>query len=52
MSELFAKNWFIVRNWSEASRYDGSITPEQASNLFRAVTDEANGVLAWLKKQW
>jgi HEPN domain-containing protein len=52
MSELFAKNWFIVRNWSESSRYDGSITPEQASSLFRAVTDETNGVLAWLKKQW
>jgi HEPN domain-containing protein len=52
MSGLFAKNWFIVRNWSEASRYDGSITPEQASSFFRAVTDEANGVLAWLKKHW
>jgi HEPN domain-containing protein len=51
-SDIFATNWFIVRNWSEASRYHGSITPEQAWSLFLAVTDEANGVLAWLKTQW
>ena len=51
-SEPFATNWFIVRNWSEASRYDSSIKPEESWRLFRAVTDEPNGVLEWLKKLW
>lgn len=51
-NESFAAYWVIVQDWSEASRYDGSITQEVAWRLFRAVTDEHNGVLAWLKKQW
>src|SRR5437660_4230643 len=48
----FAGNWIIVQDWSEASRYDASITPAETSDLFLAVTDETNGVLAWLKKWW
>jgi len=49
---VFAANWVTVQDWSEASRYDASITPAEASELFLAVTDELNGVLAWLKKWW
>ncbi|HEV7486513.1 MAG TPA: HEPN domain-containing protein [Thermoanaerobaculia bacterium] len=52
MSDIFATNWVIVRNWSEASRYDASIMPAKAARFFVAVTDETDGVLAWLKKQW
>jgi hypothetical protein len=51
-NRLFAKNWGIVKDWSETSRYDASITPAQASVFFLAVTDESNGVLSWLKRQW
>jgi HEPN domain-containing protein len=51
-NRLFAKNWGIVKDWSETSRYDASITPAQASGFFLAVTDESNGVLSWLKRQW
>lgn len=49
---LFAKNWGIVKDWSETSRNDAAITPAQASLFFIAVTDESNGVLSWLKRQW
>jgi HEPN domain-containing protein len=48
----FAKHWGIVQNWSEVSRYDTSIAQAEASALFLAVTDQTNGVLAWLKKWW
>jgi hypothetical protein len=51
-NQAFAKNWGIVQDWSEASRYDASITPAKASELFLAVTEETNGVLTWLKKWW
>jgi len=51
-NRFFAKNWGIVKDWTEASRYDASITPAQASVFFFAVTDETNGVLSWLKRQW
>ncbi len=48
----FAENWGIVKDWSEASRYNATITEAQAGVLFLAVTDPTNGVLPWLKKQW
>lgn len=48
----FATNWAIVKDWSEASRYNASIGPAKASVFFLAVTDESNGVLSWLKQQW
>jgi HEPN domain-containing protein len=48
----FAGNWIIVQDWSETSRYDASITADQALIFFLAVADENNGVLAWLKKWW
>jgi HEPN domain-containing protein len=51
-NSLFAANWVTVQDWSEASRYDASISPAETSELFLAVTDETNGVLAWLKKWW
>ena len=51
-NDSFARSWNIVQNWSETSRYDASITMEQATEFFFAVTNETNGVLAWLKKWW
>jgi HEPN domain-containing protein len=48
----FAKNWAIVKDWSEASRYNAAITEDAAHLLFVAVTDLANGVLTWMKSQW
>lgn len=48
----FATNWAIVKDWSEASRYNVSIGPAKASVFFIAVTDESNGVLSWLKQWW
>jgi HEPN domain-containing protein len=51
-NDSFAANWNIVQNWSETSRYDASITADQALIFFLAVADENNGVLAWLKKWW
>jgi HEPN domain-containing protein len=51
-NDSFAAYWVIVQDWSEASRYNASITPAKAAGFFLAVTDEPNGVLAWLKKQW
>jgi len=52
LNRSFAENWGIVKDWSEASRYNAAITETKARILFLAVTDPTNGVLAWLKKQW
>jgi hypothetical protein len=45
-------NWAVVKDWSEASRYDSSITEAQARDLFSACTSPRNGVFQWIKKRW
>jgi hypothetical protein len=51
-NDSFAANWSIVQEWSEASRYDATITETAATGLFLAVTDPTHGVLTWLKKYY
>lgn len=48
----FMNSWGVVKDWSEQSRYDYSITSARAHDLYTAVADRRNGVLAWLKKYW
>lgn len=47
----FGKNWLVVKDWSEQSRYRR--TPHhQAKKLFKAITNLADGVLPWIKTHW
>lgn len=45
-------NWAIVKDWSETSRYELSITEAQARDMYSACTARKNGILAWIKRQW
>lgn len=44
-------NWQTVKDWSEQDRYRMK-TEVQARELVVAVTDNANGVLPWIKGRW
>jgi hypothetical protein len=48
----FEINWNIVRDWTEAVRYDAGIPEAFARGMYDAVTNSASGVLPWLKTQW
>jgi len=48
----FEVNWTTVKDWTENSRYDATISEVKARDLFASVTDQAHGVLAWLKTLW
>ena len=48
----FQMNWYSVRDWSEASRYEHATAEAKARDMLIAVTDAASGVLTWLKTQW
>jgi HEPN domain-containing protein len=48
---VFKTNWSIVRDWSEASRYN-KYTEKEASDLLSAVSDKKHGVIKWLKLHW
>jgi HEPN domain-containing protein len=45
------RNWELVRDWSEASRYTGS-TKTEAEELYDAIADKKHGVLSWIKVRW
>ncbi len=47
----FGINWGIVKGWSERSRYEAK-RKQDAEALFRAVSDPASGVGAWLRLHW
>lgn len=47
----FAQNWSDVREWNEEARY-GRQDESVARKLFRAVTDESNGVLTCIREHW
>lgn len=46
-----SKNWAIVNDWSESSRY--ALTPKaKAEAMVEAVTDLKHGVMSWIKPRW
>ena len=48
----FARNWAIVKDWRESSRYDTEISELAARDLFSAVTTRRSRVMPWLRKWW
>lgn len=45
------KNWLIVKNWDEKSRYR-NWSQLQADSLVSAVSHSTDGVLAWIRGHW
>jgi HEPN domain-containing protein len=48
----FAVNWAVVKDWSEQSRYDSSVSEIQARDLYSACTARKHGVLSWIRQRW
>lgn len=44
-------NWAVVKDWSEAVRYEVGITAAQARDLYSACTGK-DGILPWVKRRW
>ena len=44
-------NWQIVKDWNVDIRYQDK-SGFDAKRLYQAVTDNANGVLPWIKNRW
>ena len=51
-SQAFATYWAVVKDWSEEMRYNSDVTRQAASGMIEAISDEKDGVMAWLKKSW
>ena len=50
-NEDFAANWEVAKGWYEQSRYE-IIDEERATALVRAILDDINGILTWLRTIW
>lgn len=51
-NQALKDNWIIVQGWSEASRYERNKTARDATELLKAIEDQAGGILPWLQKRW
>jgi len=47
----FERNWAVVKDWSEESRYEKH-TDKEAKDLCAAVVNRKDGVLEWIKTHW
>lgn len=47
----FNVNWGVVKDWKEDSRYELH-SEKEATDLYKAVSEENNGVLKWIKNYW
>ncbi len=47
----FADNWSVVKDWSEASRYEKH-SKKETQDLYSAISNKKHGVLQWIKRYW
>ena len=46
-----SNNWIVVKDWSEKARYETK-TQLKAEKLYDAITDDASGVMPWIRVRW
>lgn len=46
------RNWFVVKDWSEHTRYETVVLEDTAKDFYRAVTARRGGILPWLRRRW
>ncbi len=51
VNRLLGENWLVVGNWNEKSRYQ-EVAYYKAKKLYKAITDNVNGVMPWIRIRW
>lgn len=51
-SATFAANWWLVTDWNEESRYDETISAQEARELYQAMANRRDGVMRWIRRHW
>jgi hypothetical protein len=51
MNPAMHNNWQVVSDWSEQSRYQ-TTSHHKAKKLYRAITENINGVMPWIRTHW
>lgn len=50
-SPTFARNWAVVKDWNEKSRYR-TTSRQKAHDLYLAISSPRHGVMRWIQKHW
>ena len=45
------QNWLVMKDWSEKARYN-TTSHQKAKKLYDAITDNASGVMQWIRVRW
>jgi HEPN domain-containing protein len=49
--QSFARNWAVVKDWENEARYR-QIALTQATDMYRALTQQRHGVMKWIRANW
>lgn len=50
-SPSFGRNWAVVKDWNEQSRYR-TTSARKAHDFYSAITGRRNGVMRWISLHW
>jgi len=50
-NQKLAAHWGVTKDWRETSRYEEK-DEREATALYKAVSDNTDGVLQWIQKRW
>ena len=50
--DAFERNWSTIQDWTVEDRYNLDISPDEAKDLYRAISAKSSGMMAWIRRYW
>lgn len=50
--KAFNRNWSLIKEWKVEDRYNLDILPDEAQQLYRAISDRKSGMMTWIRRHW
>jgi len=48
----FKLNWLLITDWKVEDRYNLDIVPDDAEELYRAISARKSGMMTWIRRHW
>lgn len=50
--EMLQLNWLVVAKWKVEDRYRLDLSPDEARDLYRAISANKSGMMTWIRRHW
>lgn len=50
--EMLQLNWSVIKEWKVEDRYRLDLLPDEAKDLYRAISAKKSGMMAWIRRHW